>query len=128
MTLKEYVQRGNKFKSIVRQRIKDPITVVMEQDDLPYDAIMPVEGIIQKVVYISDDMFVPVIELISYYKKEVENMKDENFKNAYFAYMDNVEVEDVDLESIINMSREYLEKKEQKEGLLRNVRDSTSNA
>ena len=38
----------------------------LEQDDLPYDSIVSVDGKLQKVVYISEEDFIPVLEILSF--------------------------------------------------------------
>jgi len=89
----------------------------MEADGLPCDAVKMVEGELQKVVYLNDDGsdFITVVELITYTKDEVEKMNDKELKEVYYAYMDNVHVEDVNIKEIINSAVLFQEKRKAKQ-------------
>ena len=71
----------------------------------------------QKVVYLNDDGsdFITVVELITYTKDEVEKMNDKELKEVYYAYMDNVHVEDVNIKEIINSAVLFQEKRKAKQ-------------
>lgn len=118
MTLKEYIRDYYPIQEKLQIIKNDPIKRIMEQDDLPYDGIVVVDGKLQKVVYSSDDEFIPVLEILSYNKEEVEKSTDTEFKTIWNAYMDNVEVTDLNLETIMAASKEYIENKKRKEALL----------
>ena len=65
MTLKEYIKEYYPIKEKLQIIKSDPIKMIMEQDDLPYDSIVSVDGKLQKVVYISEEDFIPVLECLS---------------------------------------------------------------
>ena len=58
MTLKEYIKEYYPIKEKLQIIKSDPIKMIMEQDDLPYDSIVSVDGKLQKVVYISEEDFI----------------------------------------------------------------------
>ncbi|MCI9050354.1 MAG: hypothetical protein HFI05_00280 [Lachnospiraceae bacterium] len=118
MTLKEYIKEYYPIKEKLQIIKSDPIKMIMEQDDLPYDSIVSVDGKLQKVVYISEEDFIPVLEILSYSKEEVEKSKDIEFKEVWKTYMDNVEITDLNLENLMTISKEYIESRKRKEALL----------
>ena len=117
MTLKEYIKGNIKLYEKIETTVNNPLKRIME-DDLPYDAILFVDGMLQKVVYITEDEFITLSELLSYYPEEVAKMEDGDFKATYNAYMYNVDVEDENLSSIMSALKEYKENLERKENLL----------
>lgn len=119
MTLKEYIKEYYPIKEKLQIIKSDPIKMIMEQDDLPYDSIVSVDGKLQKVVYISEEDFIPVLEILSYSKEEVEKSKDIEFKEVWKTYMDNVEITDLNLENLMTISKEYIESRKRKEALLK---------
>jgi len=119
MTLLEYIDDYYPIRDQVERKIKDPITMIMEKDDLPCDDVKAVDGKLQKVVYMTDDEYIPVIELLSYVREEVERMPDSDFKEVWFAYMDNITVNDMDLRTIVEVSKQYTTAKERKEELVK---------
>ena len=118
MTFKEFIRDKYPIKDKIRSLNEDPIKRIMEQDDLPFDKIISVDGVFQKVVYVSEDSYVTVMDILSYYPEEVAKMEDVDFKEAYFAYMDNIDISDVNIENIMAASKEYKSQKEKKEELL----------
>lgn len=118
MNLKEFIRDKYPIKDKIESIFTDPIKQIMEQDDLPYDGVMSIDGTMQKVVYVSDDTYIPVVEILSYYAEEVQKMKDEEFKTVYFAYMDNIDLSDLTIETIMSSAREYNEGKLKRDELL----------
>lgn len=118
MTLKEYIRDYHPIKEQVQRKLKSPITLILEQDSLPCDGVKPVDGTLQKIVYISDDEYVPVLDLLSYTKEDIEKLGDEDFKSTWFAYMENVDSDDVDINSIMMASKEYQAAKKRKKELI----------
>lgn len=118
MTFKEFIRDRYPIKDKIRALNEDPIKRIMEQDDLPFDKILSVDGVLQKVVYVSEDSYVTVMDLLSYYPEDVEKMDDKDFKDAYFAYMDNIDITDINIENIMAASKEYKNQKQKKDELL----------
>lgn len=118
MTFTEYIVTYYDARDRMFNKMKNPIQRVMEQDGLPCDAIKIVDNELQKVVYLNDDGsdFIPVVDLICYTKEEIERSTDNELKEVYSAYMDNVDVSVVDIQEIINSTilfqRKRMDKKE----------------
>lgn len=112
MTLKDYIEEQFPIDRLISQYASDPIARIMNADGLPFDKICVYEGKLQKVVEISEDEYVSVLDLISLEEKDLKGCAPE-FIAVYHAYMDNIELEDVDVLEILNISRNYRKRKEQ---------------
>lgn len=108
MKLREYINEYYPIRDKVLRKLKNPVQRVMEMDDLPCDEVRAVDGQLQKVIYINDEEYVPVIDILSYTREDIEKMPSCDFKNAWLAYMENVCTEDVSLEELMSVSREYV--------------------
>lgn len=109
MNILEFIQEQYPIKDRVKERLSDPYKRIAEMDSLPYDVIGPDDnGVVTKLVEIEDNVFMPVVELISYSKADVDKMEDESFKAAYYAYMDNVDVMDVCFADLQECARAFL--------------------
>lgn len=117
MSFIEYIDTYYNARDRIYSKMKNPIQRVMEADGLPCDAVKMVDGELQKVVYLNDDGsdFITVVELITYTKDEVEKINDKELKEVYYAYMDNVHVEDVNIKEIINSAVLFQEKRKAKQ-------------
>lgn len=95
MNLREYAN-SERFNLQERKEIfnNDPVKVIMENDDLPYDEIMMYEGKLQKVVHVDDGRVISIVDLLSYMKVTDISEKDIPLREVYGAYMDNVSVND----------------------------------
>lgn len=116
MTLKSYIEEQFPIDKIIEQYNSDPIAKIMEADCLPYDKICMYDGKLQKVVEISEDEVVPVFDLVSLTEADITQYPTE-FKEVYKAYMDNIEIEDVNVMEILDISRRYRSSKEQKRSM-----------
>lgn len=99
------------------RKLKDPVQRVMEEDDLPCDDVRAVDGQLQKVVYLNTDEYVSVLDLLSNTKEDIEKMPDCDYKSTWLAYMENVHVEDMTLEELVGMSREYKQNQLRRKGM-----------
>lgn len=109
MNIIEFIDDHYPIKDRVRERLADPYKRVAEMDGLPYDVIGPDEnGTVTKLVEIDENTFMPVMELITYTKPDVDKMTDEAFKDAYYAYMDNVDVMDISFVDLQECARAFL--------------------
>lgn len=118
MTIPEFIDERFPIDDLIAEMKSSPIQRVLDNDDLPCDDVRYVNGALQKVVEVTADVYVPVTEILSYCKEDVDKMNDVDFKNAYTAYMGLIDVTDVNIESIMSAVREYKANMEKKEGLL----------
>ena len=118
MTLKDYIDEEFPIDDLVRQYNSDPITRIMQADSLPFDKIVYIDGKLQKAVEISEDEYISVFDLISMEEAEAKTMPAE-FQEVYYAYMDNIEIKDVDVFNIMKLSREYRKNKQAKQERLK---------
>ena len=83
----------------------DPYLVALNNDDLPYDEILRVEGKVQKVVYTEDGRIVTIIDLLSNDKLDDIDVKDKYLRELYEAYMSNICVEEPKIKRLISLLR-----------------------
>lgn len=122
MKFPEYVRTVYPIKDIVEQIKQNPIQQVIDRDDLPYDSIKRVDDEFVKVVEYGDEGdFIPILELVSLTKEELERIDNQALTDVYNTYMSKVEILDVDLTTLINASREYQKSLQQKEKWLSHV-------
>lgn len=118
MYMKEFVTSVYPIKELVRNVLSNPLVTVMKRDDLPYDDIRLVDGELQKVIFINDEEeFIPVLELLSYSEEDIRKLGDEQMRQVYEAYMENVDVEDMELANLIEASKRYRAKQREKKEL-----------
>lgn len=119
MTLVEYIHESYPIKERLEELNNDPIKRVMESDGLPFDSIQVIDGVLQKAVEISQDTYVAVVDLLSYTKEDIDGLgpEDNDFKQAYYAYMDNVDLTDMTIDAIMSAARDYAENKKREEEL-----------
>ncbi len=117
MKFREYIDRYYPIREKVMRKLKDPVQRVMEEDDLPCDDVRAVDGQLQKVVYLNTDEYVSVLDLLSNTKEDIEKMPDCDYKSTWLAYMENVHVEDMTLEELVGMSREYKQNQLRRKGM-----------
>lgn len=117
MKFREYIDRYYPIREKVMRKLKDPVQRVMEEDDLPCDDVRAVDGQLQKVVYLNTDEYVSVLDLLSNTKEDIEKMPDCDYKCTWLAYMENVHVEDMTLEELVGMSREYKQNQLRRKGM-----------
>lgn len=118
MTIVEFIDDYYPIDDLIKEVKCDPIQRVLNNDDLPCDDVRFIDGELQKVVEISADVYVPVVEILSYCKEDVDAMTDTDFKNTYYTYMTLIDVEDVTIENIMSASRDYRKNKQAKDSLL----------
>lgn len=111
MTFQEYIKKHYDVSARIRARIINPKEVIKNRDDLPYDDIKYVDGELQKIVYIDDDDFISVAELISYTIDDISKIPNNDLKQLYDNYMSQINVEDVDLLSLISAAQVFMKDK-----------------
>lgn len=106
MNLKEYIAEG-RYDLEARKELflSDPVKLIMDSDDLPFDDIMAIEGKLQKVVFVEDDRAVGIADLLSYEKEEDIPEGDVGLREVWRAYMDNVSVEEAGFQQILELIR-----------------------
>lgn len=112
MNLKQYIEERYPIKDKLEHLKKNPYARVRDADFLPYDDIIVVDGILQKVVKLKDDEYITVMDLISYTKEDIDKMSECVLKTAWTTYMENVEITDVtekEFDALQRLSRQYSE-------------------
>lgn len=110
MKMREYIDTCYPIREKVEQKIKDPVQRVLEADDLPCDDVMSMNGVLQKVVYINASDYVAVVELLSYSRQDIEKLPvGDDFRSAWEAYMENVDVQVVTVQELISASKDYMQ-------------------
>ena len=122
MTFKEFIEEHYDIEKLLPWNIKTLEQIVLESDDLPCDDIKYVDGKLTKIVYINDEEFVSVEEILSYNSKEVEKMKACDFKKVYTTYMEGVE-ETILENDKIQMICTQIQERKQKERMLKSLGD-----
>ncbi len=108
MNILEYIEKHYPISERVRELIQDPYKRIAEMDDLPYDKIGPdADGVVTKLVEISDGVFIPVLDILGYTEKDIEASKDEDLKLAWHAYMENVDIQDMNLVDLMRCANDY---------------------
>ena len=119
MTIVDFIEQQYPIIDVLRARLKDPVKAVMENDNLPYDSIGPDEnGNLTKLVEIEDGVSIPVSDLISYTKEDIEKHFNENLKAAWEAYMSIIDLQDIEIADIIASTRRYNEVRDKRKELL----------
>lgn len=117
MTILEYIKEYHSIDEQVKRKLKDPVTLVMERDSLPCDDVLPVDGKLQKVVFYTSDDYIPVVDLLSYSKKDIDAQENVELRETWYAYMENVEQKVLDLEELMSVSKQYVEAQQRKKEL-----------
>lgn len=109
MNIKQFCEEFYPIKEKVRQIVQDPYLLVKECDSLPYDAIQVVDGKLQKVVFLDDsqDNVVPVYDLLSYSKEDMEKESDSPFKDMYNIYMSQIDMKSISIQEIMSAVKDY---------------------
>lgn len=114
MKLREYIDKYYPIREKVMRKLKNPVQRVLEMDDLPCDDVRAVDGQLQKIIYVNDEEYVSVVDILSYTKGDIDKMSDCDFKSAWLAYMENVHVEDISIEELMRVSKEYVKNQRQR--------------
>lgn len=121
MTLKEYVRTVYNIEDQVKAVNEDPVKLVMERDDLPADDAKYIDGVLQKIVYLSDEEFISVVDLLGYTKEEIDAQPNSDLANVWTVYMEKVELTDMGIEAIMSSCQELAKVHKNKEGLIRKL-------
>lgn len=121
MYIQDYIRDYYQIADRIKAKKVNPITACLENDSLPCDSIALIDGVPQKVMFVTDDRVVPVTELLSWDAEDIKKIEstDPDYANAWKAYMDIVDVEDFDLESLYKVLSDVDEIKQKKEEMLK---------
>lgn len=111
LTFREYISKYYNVSDRIKARIVNPKEIVKNRDDLPYDDIIYIDGELQKVVYITDDSAISIVELISYTRDDIVKTGDIDLINVYDNYMEQVDVKDLDIVSLIAAAQIFMKDK-----------------
>lgn len=113
LTFQEYINRYYNVADRIRARLINPKEAVAMRDDLPYDDVIYIDGELQKVVYVTDDTPISVVELLSYTYDDMHKINDPDLITVYDNYMEQVNVEDVDMASLISAAQTFMREKKE---------------
>ena len=117
MNLREYTTTVFNIEPLLPWNLEgfNYIKSIEENDDLPYDAILPADGELRKVVYLNDQEYIAVLDLISYTDEEIEKSANTELKEVYKSYMDEMRVDTVDILNAREFIRRYKEHKQKRD-------------
>ena len=123
MDILEFIEKHYPIKHKLEILKADPFKRIANADDLPYDAIGPDEyGNITKLVEVEDDRYISVFDLLSYERDELETSRDTALLNVYDIYMEQIDLQDVNLMDIMESAKSHkakLDKDKEKLDVLR---------
>lgn len=108
MNILDFIEQQYPIKDLIKDKLSDPYKRIAEMDSLPYDVIGPDDsGKVTKLVEVDEVTFIPVIDLISYTREEIMGMKDARLLEVWDAYMDEIDLEDVNIVDIMECVKQY---------------------
>lgn len=111
MDILEFIEKYYPIKSKIAAIQSDPYKRIADADDLPYDIIGPDEyGQITKLVEVEEGRYVSVMDLLGYSADELSAAGDPALLNIYNIYMEQVDLEDVNLIDITASVKKHKEK------------------
>lgn len=125
MTLREYIEEHYPIRDKIERIKSDPRKQIMDSDFLPCDDVKFINGELQKAVQLEDGEWVAVMDFLTHEPDDVRKMNiKEEWKQAYFAYMEYVSNDDVAFADIMSAVREYKTHMARKKELVANVQNS----
>lgn len=128
MTIRDYIKDIYRATpdNLMDIYFQDPLKIIAERDDIPYDAIESVDGILQKVIYLSDDTPEPVIDMLSYTPAYAQKIYNEADFKIWQSFSDKVALTDVDMFEITKLRENIEASQRKKRGMLDNVPNNTN--
>lgn len=115
-----YIQEFARRRGLVQKylsRFESIFDRIANSDSLPYDSIRKDEnGRMVKVVELSEELYIPVLELLSYSRVEDIPETDTDIRAAYEVYMTQVDVTSPAISDLRKHARMYREGLERKNG------------
>ena len=122
MTILDFIETQYPIKEKVKGRLEDPYKKIANADDLPFDIIGPDDnGVITKLVEVEENRYISVMDLISMTEDEVRKTEDQALITVWIAYMEQIDLEDMNLLDIMESVRRYgevIKKREEQLGVL----------
>lgn len=126
MNILEFIETQYPIKDIVKERLADPYTRIAQLDCLPYDIIGPdSEGHLTKLVEISDTRTISVMELIAYTREDIVKLNDLELLNVWEAYMEEVDIEDLNISDIMACVKQYKMMGEERKNRVLSLQENT---
>lgn len=108
MTIIQFIEEQYPIKDKVKGRLEDPYKKIANADDLPYDVIGPDDnGVVTKLVEVEDNRYISVMDLISMTADEVNRTGDQALISVWGAYMEQIDLEDLNLLDIMESVKKY---------------------
>lgn len=120
-TLREFIAGCYDIDSLVRAKLQDPLKQIMEADCLPCDGVRPVEGVLQKVVFLDDteEEFISVVELLAMDEDDASKHENADMLDIWKTYMGELKVEPMTMDMLINSAKLFMQNyKSRQESLL----------
>lgn len=120
-TLREFITGCYDIDSLVRAKLQDPLKQIMEADCLPCDGVRPVEGVLQKVVFLDDteEEFISVVELLAMDEDDASKHENADMLDIWKTYMGELKVEPMTMDMLINSAKLFMQSyKSRQESLL----------
>ena len=120
-TLREFIAGCYNIDSLVRAKLQDPLKQIMEADCLPCDGVRPVEGVLQKVVFLDDteEEFISVVELLAMDEDDASKHENADMLDIWKTYMGELKVEPMTMDMLINSAKLFMQNyKSRQESLL----------
>lgn len=119
MNILQFIHQYYPIEERIKDKLADPYKRIEQMDDLPYDKIGPDEyGNITKLVEVDEVTDIPVIDLISISKEEIDRSDNEALREVWYAYMDQVDITDVNIVEIMECVKLYKNNSERRRAQL----------
>lgn len=126
MNILEFIETQYPIKDTVKERLADPYTRIAQLDCLPYDIIGPdSEGHLTKLVEINDTRTISVMELIAYTREDIVKLNDLELLNVWEAYMEEVDIEDLNVSDIMACVKQYKMMGEERKNRVLSLQENT---
>lgn len=122
MTITDYIKEKYPIESVLRSKFSDPIKRVENEDSIPFDYIgYDEEGNLCKLIEVEPMRAIPVHELLSYHRKDIEELNDPALLNVYDNFMEQVDIKDINFSDIMRSLQTLNDIRKKREGQLNNV-------
>lgn len=122
MTIYDYIKEHYPMEERVKTFLNTPYDIVMNQDNFKFDDIRMCDGKLEKVMEVDDDWWIPIQVLIGFGKSKDPEVDAKCIEEArallapeefavYMVYREFIDVEDFNVQKIMDVSKDYLEKK-----------------
>lgn len=120
MFIQDYIKEMYPITDRLERLKCNPVERIKMSDDLPYDSVYMVDGQLQKVMMISDERPVPIMELLSWTKGDIDKIRvsDPDYADAWDVYMTLIDVEDLDIANLSTILSDVDQIRKRKEELL----------